>query len=65
MIYSTGDGSVGLLQLDERAQDGVFYILRNRWHPPGDTTVDALLERASSRSTRSRSLTIYKMRRTN
>ncbi len=65
LIYTTGDGSLEALRLDERRRDGVFYLVQNRWHPPGDTTIAALTANPRLRvvSTRSyRGLTLYEMR---
>ena len=65
-IYSTEAGNLSKLQLEQRAAGGVFYLLANRWHPPGDRSVEAILEHPQvlKIETRSfRSLTIHKLRR--
>lgn len=43
-VYNSGDGSLGALDLPERGRDGVFYLVREEWHPPGDTSVQRLLD---------------------
>ena len=53
------------MQLDSRRGDGILYVVKNHFHPPGDTSVDALavhprLERLEERSFRG--LSVYKLR---
>ena len=45
-VYNSGDGSLGALDLPARGKDGVFYLVRAEWHPPGDTSVQRLLVNA-------------------
>ncbi len=64
-IHDSGDGSIEALRLDERRGDGILYVVKNHFHPPDDTSVDALavhprLERLEERSFRG--LSVYKMR---
>jgi len=64
-VHDSGDGTLEGLRLDERRADGVLYLVKNRFHPPGDTTIDALvacprLELLEQRSFRS--LTVYELR---
>lgn len=64
-IHDSGDGSIQALQLDSRRGDGILYVVKNHFHPPGDTSVDALavhprLERLEERSFRG--LSVYKLR---
>jgi len=42
-VYNTGDGTLAALDLATRGKDGVFYLVREHWHPPGDTTVQRLV----------------------
>lgn len=64
-VHHAGDGTLEGLRLDERRTDGVLYLVKNRFHPPGDTTIDALLasprlELLEQRSFKS--LTVYELR---
>ncbi len=43
LVYRAGDGTPGSLDPRARAGEGVFYLMRNHWHPPGDTTVESLV----------------------
>jgi hypothetical protein len=42
-VYHAGDGSLESLELPARDKDGVFYLVLERWHAPGDTSVQRLL----------------------
>jgi uncharacterized membrane protein len=42
-VYRAGEGTVASLDPRAKIGDGVFYLLRNHWHPPGDTTVESLV----------------------
>jgi hypothetical protein len=42
-VYRAGEGTVASLDPRARIGDGIFYLLRNHWHPPGDTTVESLV----------------------
>lgn len=45
-VYNTGDGTLENLDLASRSKDDVFYLVREHFHPPGDTSVQRVLAEA-------------------
>lgn len=43
LVFRAGDGTVASLDPRAKIGDGVFYLMRNHWHPPDDTTVERLV----------------------
>jgi len=43
LVHRVGDGRLSALKLGERRLDGIFYVVKNRWHPPRDEAVPRLV----------------------